>query len=119
MGAPYSLDLRERVVAAAASGLDRQSVAERFNISLSSTNRWVRLAATTGSAAARPMGGKKPYSLAEQADWINARVAEKPDITGRELLAELHERDVQVSYFAVWNFLDHIGLSFKKNPARQ
>jgi transposase len=60
------------------------------------------------------MGGKKPFSLAEHADWINARMAEKPDITGRELLAEPHERQVEASYFAVWNFLDHAGLSFKK-----
>ena len=119
MGAPYSLDLRERVVAAVAAGMSREAVAERFQISLSSTNRWVQRAAATGSAAALPMGGKKPFSLAEQADWINARIAEKPDITGRELLAELHERHVEVSYYAVWNFLDRTGLSFKKNSARQ
>jgi hypothetical protein len=52
MGAPYSLDLRERVVAAVASGMSREAVAERFQISLSSTNRWVQRAAATGSAAA-------------------------------------------------------------------
>ncbi len=119
MGAPYSLDLRKHVVAAVAGGMSRQAVAERFQISLSSTNRWMQREATTGSAAALPMGGKKPFSLAEQADWINARVMEKPDITGRELLAELHERHIDVSYFAVWNFLDRNGLTFKKNYARQ
>ena len=104
---------------AVAAGMSREAVAERFQISLSSTHRWVQRAAATGSAAALPMGGKKPFSLAEQADWINARIAEKPDITGRELLAELHERHVEVSYYAVWNFLDRTGLSFKKNSARQ
>jgi transposase len=106
--------LRERVVAAVASGMSREAAAERFQISLSSANRWVQRAAATGSAAALPMGGKKLFSLAEQADWINARIAEKPDITGRELLAELRERHVEVSYFAVWNFLDRSGLTFKK-----
>jgi transposase len=119
MGAPYSLDLRERVVAVVAAGTSRQAAAARFQISLSSTNRWVQRAAATGSAAALPMGGKKPFSLAEQADWINTRIAEKPDITGRELLAELRERDVAVSYFAVWKFLDRAGLTFKKNSSRQ
>jgi transposase len=113
------LDLRKRVVAAVAGGMSRQAAADRFEVSLSSTNRWVQRAAATGSPAALPMGGKKPFSLAEQAEWINARVAEKPDITGRELLAELNERQVEVSYFAVWNFLGHAGLSFKKNSARQ
>ena len=119
MGAPYSLDLRERVVVAVAAGMSRQAVAERFQISLLSTNRWVQRAAATGSAAALPMGGKKPFSLAEQADRINTRIAAKSDITGRELLAELHERHVEVSDFAVWHFLDHACLSFRKNSARQ
>jgi hypothetical protein len=35
------------------------------------------------------MGGKKRFALADEAVWIRARLAEKPDITGRELLAEL------------------------------
>ena len=45
-------------------------------------------------------------------------MAEKPDITGRELLAELQARGVDVSYYGVWHFLDHTGLSFKKRMAR-
>jgi transposase len=53
--------------------------------------------------------------LADQADWIRARLAEKPDLTGRELLAELQQRGIAVSYYGVWHFLDHLGLSFKKN----
>ncbi len=41
-------------------------------------------------------------------------MAEKPDITGRELLAELTARGVAVSYYGVWHFLDRAALSFKK-----
>jgi putative transposase len=78
-----------------------------------------RPAAATGSPAALRMGGKKPFSLAAEAAWIANRFVEKPDITGRELLAELHERKVDVSYYAVWHFVDRAGLSFKKNTARQ
>jgi transposase len=114
MGAPYSLDLRERVVAAVASGMSREAAAKRYQVSYSSAARWVGRAKATGSPAAFPMGGKKPFTLAEEAEWIRARLAEKPDITGRELLAELHERKVDVSYYGVWHFLDHAGLSFKK-----
>ena len=119
MGAPYSLDLRERVVAAVASGMSLEAAADRYQVSYSSVARWVRRAKTSGSPAALPMGGKKPFTLAEEAEWIRARLAEKPDITGRELLAELHERKVDVSYYGVWHFLDHTGLSFKKKPARE
>jgi hypothetical protein len=37
-----------------------------------------------------------------------------PRVTGRELLAELTRRRVDVSYYGVWHFLDHTGLSVKK-----
>ena len=119
MGAPYSLDLRERVVAAVAAGLSRRAAAERFSVSESSAIRWTRREAETGSPAALPMGGGKPFTLADEDAWIRARVEEKPDITGRELLAELNRRGIEVSYYGVWHFLDRAGLSFKKNPARQ
>jgi putative transposase len=118
MAAPYSLDLRTRVVAAVAAGLRREVAAERYQVSYSSVIRWVGRAKATGSPAALPMGGTKRFTLAEQAEWIRARFAEKPDITGRELLAELHERKIDVSYYGVWHFVDHLGLTFKKNTTR-
>ncbi len=115
MGAPYSLDLRERVVAAVAGGMSRAEAAKRFAVSHSSAIRWSKRAAESGSPAALPMGGKKPFALADEEAWIRLRVVEKPDITGRELLAELTARGVTVSYYGVWHFLDHVGLSFKKS----
>lgn len=114
MGAPYSLDLRERVVAAVAGGMSRAAAARLFRVSHSSAIRWSKRTGETGSPAALPMGGRKPFKLAGEAAWIRARLAEKPDITGRELLGELHARGVEVSYFAVWHFLDCAALSFKK-----
>ena len=119
MAAPYSLDLRERVVAAVAAGMSRAQAAAHYRVSHSSAIRWTKRQAETGSPAALPMGGKKPFTLADQETWIRARVAAKPDLTGRELLAELTQRGIVVSYYAVWHFLDHAGLSFKKNPACQ
>jgi transposase len=118
MGVPYSLDLRERVVAAVAAGMSRRGAAKLYQVSYAAVIRWVTRSKQTGSAAALPMGGKKPFKLAEESDWILRRLAEKPDITGRELLAELHDRDIDVSYYAVWNFLDRSGLSYKKNSTR-
>ena|SRR5690242_731131 len=114
MGAPYSLDLRQRVVAAVADGMNCAEAAEHYQISHSSAIRWTRRQRETGSPAALPMGGKKPFALVGEETWIRARVAEQPDITGRELLAELNARGVDVSYYGVWHFLDHSGLSFKK-----
>ena len=85
MGAPYSLDLRERVVGAVADGMSCAEAAEQYQVSHSSALRWTRRRAETGSPAALPMGGKKPFALADEEAWIRERVAEKPDITGREL----------------------------------
>lgn len=119
MGSPFSLDLRERVVAAVAGGMSRGAAARRFQVSASSANRWTKRATERGNAAALPMGGKKPFRLAEEESWIRERIKEKPDITGRELRGELNKRGVEVSYYAVWHFLDHADLSFKKKPAGQ
>ena len=105
MGAPYSLDLRERVVASVASGMSRRAAAERYQVSIATAIRWTARAKRTGSPAALPMGGKKPFRLAEHGAWIRARLAEKPDITGRELLAEPRDRKVEIGYDGVWHFL--------------
>ena len=63
MAAPYSLDLRERVVAAVAAGMSRKRAAAHYQVSHSSVIRWTRREAETGSPAALPMGGKKPFTL--------------------------------------------------------
>jgi transposase len=113
MGAPYSLDLRERVVAAVSAGMSRAQAAKHFRVSHSSAIRWTKRLEETGSPAALPMGGKKPFVLAGEEAWIRARIEEKPDLTSRELLAELTERGIEVSHYGVWHFLAHVGLSFK------
>jgi transposase len=41
MARAYSIDLRERVVAAEASGLSCRGAAERFGVSVSTAIRWV------------------------------------------------------------------------------
>jgi transposase len=47
-----------------------------------------------------------------------ARIAEKPDLTLRALLNELADRGLVVSYYALWHFLHHEGVTFKKKPSR-
>lgn len=119
MGAPYTLDLRERVVAAFRSGLSRLETATLFKVSESSVQRWSRLDRERGSVAAKPMGGNRPFALAAERDRILERIAQQPDLPLRALLAELQSRGIEVSYFALWNIVDRAGLSFKKKPARQ
>jgi transposase len=77
--------------------------------------KWSQRSRATGSAAARPMGGHRPYALAGERNWLLARLADQPDVTLRALVAELAAR----GYYAVWHFFEHEGISFKKKPARQ
>jgi transposase len=57
MSRPYSLDLRERVVASVEAGASRHEAADRFEVSVSSAIRWVQRFMREGSAAAKPLGG--------------------------------------------------------------
>jgi transposase len=119
MARAYSLDLRERVVAAVAAGESCRSVATTFKVSVASVVKWSQRFRATGSAAARRMGGTRGYLLAGERDWLLARLSAQPDVTLRALVAELTDRGIKVSYYAVWHFFEHEGISFKKKPARQ
>lgn len=120
MARPYSLDLRERVVAQVSGGMSCQEAAELNNIVPSTVVKWTQRQRLTGSPAAKPMGGKRPYLLEDERDWLLARIREKPDLTLHALLDELaEERDVVVSCDTLWRFLRRAGISFKKNASRQ
>jgi transposase len=115
MARAYSLDLRERVVAAVAAGGSCRKVAAIFKVSVASVVKWSQRARATGSPAARRMGGNRPYALAGERDWLLRRLASQPDVTLRALVAELAARGIKVSYYAVWHFFEHEGISFKKS----
>lgn len=120
MARPYSLDLRERVVAAVEQGgLSRRQVAAHFDVGVSTVINWVRRFRQTGSAAPGKMGGYKPKAIAgEHHVWLANRIREK-DFTLRGLVAELAERGLKVDYRSVWNFVHAEKLSFKKKRHRQ
>ena len=115
---PYSEDLRIRVVGRVEAGRPVREVAETFGVSASSVVKWSQRKRETGSVAAKPMGSRQARSLAAERDWILARIAENPDVTLRELVAELEARAVWTSYGSVWRLLNDEGISFKKKPAR-
>ena len=119
MARAYSLDLRERVVRAVSAGQPCRAVASTFGVSVASVVKWSQRFRATGSAAALKVGGRRPFALAGERSWLLTRIAEAPDLTLRAVVAELAERGITVSYFAVWHFFEHEGISFKKKPARQ
>jgi len=114
MPRPYSQDLRDRVVASVAGGRSRRATARMFRVSVATVVRWSQRFGTTGSAAALAMGGRRSHRLAGRRDWLLARIAEKPDLTLRALLAELAADGVKVSHGALWAFFAREAHTFKK-----
>lgn len=119
MARPYSLDLRERVVASVDAGQTCRQVAAMFDVAVSTVVKWSKRKRETGAAAAKPMGGRRHAALDAERDWILARLEEKPDITMRELAAELADRGRVVSHVSVWNLIRRENQTFKKKRARQ
>jgi transposase len=115
MAKPYSMDLRERVVASVVSGgLSRNQAAARFGIAVSTAIGWVRRFEDTGAVAPGQMGGHKPRKISgEYETWLADRIGER-DFTLHGLVGELAERGLEVDSHTVWDFVHAAGFSFKK-----
>lgn len=113
----YSGDLRERVIEAVeVEGMSRREAAEHFDISASSSIRWVQRWHESRSAAPKPRGGSVS-PLEEHAERILALIVERPDLTLKETLAELLKRRIETSRSALSRFFGRHGFTFKKKPA--
>ena len=115
MGKPYSMDLRERVVAAVEKGgMSCRRAAAQFGVGESTAIRWVGRVRQTGSVAPGQMGGHKPKLISgNHRAWLLERIKER-DFTLRGLVVELMERGLKVDYRTVWDFVHAEKLSFKK-----
>ena len=111
----YSIDLRERVIDAVEAGASRREAGERFEISASSSIRWLQRWRESGSAAPKPRGGSVS-PLEEFAPQVLALIAEQPDLTLVETVKELRRRRIRTSRSSLWRFLDRHGITFKKKP---
>ena len=114
MGAPLSLDLRKRIVAAVEGGLSRRAAAARFAISESCAVKLMQRWMQTGSVApARPLR-RKPYALAQHDKLVRDLVAGQPDMTLDELHAQLAAAGIVVGRTSVHRYLEALELTFKK-----
>jgi len=109
MGAAYSQDLRDRVMAARDRGMPTRRVAELFSVSASWVRRVMQRRREHGETSPRPCGGVTVVKV--DLDRLRQLVAKQPDATTREL----HERlGVDCSVSAVDVALRRLGLSYKK-----
>ena len=77
----YSEDLRERVIRAVEAGRPRDEVAARFEVSVPTIERWVRLKRETGGLARRPVPGSAPVKTVGLLAALPERLAGHADAT--------------------------------------
>jgi transposase len=116
--APYSDDLRQRVVAAVAEGCSRRAAADRFAVSASSAIRWVELHDQTGSVSPRRRGARSRSPLEPHASWLLELVGKEADLTLAEIVQRLlQDLGVRTTDSSVDRFFKRHKVSFKKNSA--
>src|SRR5712691_10335375 len=114
--APYSMDLRTRVLKAWDAGLDAESVAARYEVSRAWVHRLVQRRRETGSIAPRKQTKFRRRVLAGQEERLAALIAARPDAT----LAELREAlPTSAALSTLWLEIDRLGLTVKKNRTRR
>jgi transposase len=110
----YSMDLRERVVAACdARDGTREQIAARFSVSVSWIRDLLRRRRETGSIATKPRGGGRAPAFDEAAAGrLRAAVRADDDATLEELA---EAAGVACAPSAVHRALDRLGITRKKS----
>ena len=115
---PYSVDLRQRVIAAYETGnVSQRQLAQQFSIALSTVQAWIQRKRRTGSLAPEPIGGSKS-KLDQDARAALARLIEtQPDATLAEWAEALEaETGISVHPSTLWRQARRLGLTRKKRP---
>ena len=114
----YSMDLRERVLAAVERGTPRKEIVRTLGVSEPTIRRYLRLRRETGSVAPKPYP-KRPFSIAQSVEQRRAlwkQLKEHNDAT-LEKHCQLWERNqgVKVSISTMSRAIRHrLGWTLKK-----
>lgn len=115
-----SIDLRQRIVSAYERGEGSQrALAERFSVSRSSVERFIRLKRRVGSVAPKPHAGGRACAVRSEADrsrllrWIKC----EPDLTQAEMAERFEvETGRPTSQQSMSRALRRLGITRKKRP---
>jgi transposase len=114
MPAPYSQDLRERVIDFMALGSSARAAAMRFDVSVSSAIRWAQRWRAEGHARPRAMGGDRRSRLSEHRARVLQLIAQQPDLTLQEIRSGLAALGITVGLSTVHRYLGAQNLTRKK-----
>jgi transposase len=112
---PFSVDLRERVLAGYQDGLSFAELGRKYSTSAEWVRQFIRRYQATGEIAARPPIRKRvPFHRRHEAA-LRTAIAEQPDLTLEALRTKL---GLEVSIGTLHNALRALKISFKKNARR-
>jgi transposase len=113
----YSIDLRERVLAAYDEGKKTREVARQFKVCEAWARRVKQRRRELGIVGPLPRtnAGRKPKLDQAARDRVRAFVAARPDATLEEIRTELA---LDASIGCLWETLDRMGLRYKKSRSR-
>ena len=115
--APYSMDLRTRVLRDADAGLPSKDVAAKYRVSRAWVDRVKQRRRETGEITPRKQRKFRSRTLSdEQEQRMVFLITARPDVT----LAELREQlPTTAALSTLWRAIDRLGLTVKKNRPRR
>jgi transposase len=113
--APYSRDLRLRVMRDWDAGMRADEVAAKYSVSRAWVHRLQQRRRETGSIAPRPQTRWRTPILTPALPQLETLIAEQPDRT----LAELqHALGTSASLTTIWRAIEGLAITIKNNGAR-
>lgn len=115
--APYSMDLRTRVLRDSEAGMPSKEVAVKYTVSRAWVDRVKQRRRETGELAPRKQTKFRGRALdAHQEYRLATLITAQPDAT----LAELRDGiPTTVALSTLWRTIDRLGLTWKKNDSRR
>jgi transposase len=114
--APYSMDLRTRVLRDSDRGMPSKEVAVKYAVSRAWVDRVKQRRRETGEIAPRQQTTFRRSVLAGQEDRLVALITARPDATLVELRAAL---PTTAALSTVWRTIKMLGFTIKKNGTRR
>ena len=117
MAAPFSMDLRTRVLRDSDAGLSSKELAERYHVSRAFVDALKQRRRETGAFAPLPQTKFRRRALATtDLERLAALIAARPDATLEEIRRALR---TSAGLTTIWRALNQLDLTFKKNGPRR
>jgi transposase len=116
MAAPYSMDLRERVMQDADAGLSTKDLTVRYHVSRAWVDALKQRKRETGSIEPLTQTKFRGRVLEGMDDRLAAAITAQPDATLRELREALK---TSAGLATIWRAVNQLELTVKKNRTRR